>query len=81
MSLGTGHARTLSVLVLSQLSEQLDRPMMAALTRELAPLERQGHHLVVERGELDPRPATPTPCCRSSSGWPAGIGTWSSVPQ
>lgn len=55
MSLSAGHARTLSVLVLSPLSEQLDRPMMAALTRELAPLERQGHHVVLERGELDPQ--------------------------
>ena len=55
MSVGAGHARTLSVLVLSPLSEQLDRPVMAALTRELAPLERQGHHLVLERGELDPQ--------------------------
>lgn len=28
---------------------------MSALARELAPLERQGHHVVVERGELDPQ--------------------------
>jgi len=55
MWLGTGQARTLSVLVLSSLSERQDQPVMAALARELAPLERQGHHLVVERGELDPR--------------------------
>ena len=50
-----GHARTLSVLVLSPLSEEQDRPTMEALARELAPLERQGHHLVLERGELDPQ--------------------------
>lgn len=28
---------------------------MAALARELAPLDRQGRHLIVERGEVDPQ--------------------------
>ncbi|MCO5978361.1 hypothetical protein [Ideonella oryzae] len=32
----------------------MDQPLMTALERELAPLQRQGHHLVLERGGLSP---------------------------